>query len=565
MVKFSEIKYVRPDVKEFEQKMNDGMQRLADAASYEEFRKVVLEINDVNEVFNDMCTVCYIRHTVDTSDKFYEAEQQYIDEETPKLMPVFKKYGKALLHSRFRADFDKEFGPVINNSFEKELILMNEELIPLKIEENMLSEDYSKLAASCSVEFMGEKCNFYGLLKHMQNTDRKIRKDAFEAWAGMYEGISAELDTIYDKLVANRVQQARIVGFDNYREMALLGSGHYDYTKADLKNFKKQVVEIIVPEVTKLYEKQKERLGIDELYMYDENLVFKEGNAVPQGNKDQMVKWAQEMYNALSKETGEFFDFMVKYELFDLETKPNKHLGGYMTEMESLKAPFIFSNFNGTSADVDVLTHEAGHAFQGYLAARILPLSQLRGSTSDINEIHSMTMEHLTYPWMDKFFGDKVDKYRYAHLTEALKVIPYLCAVDEFQCRVFDHPTMTADERYAAWADIEKEFMPWRKYDGNAFLEKGGFWLQKQHIFLYPFYYVDYALSQIAAFELFGRSLENREQGWNDYLTLCKLGGSKGYLELLEAANIHNPFKDGSVKQAVETTLKTIKEFEGRI
>ncbi len=565
MEKFSEIKYVRPDLKKFEAFENECLDRAEKAASYEEFKKALMDGEEVEKDLEDMIQVCYIRSTMNKADEFYSKEQEYLDEELPKLMNLNKRHSEVLLNSPFRKDFDKEFGKLINETEEKKLILKDERLVPLMIEENKLSEEYSQIAAKCKCNFRGEECNFYGLLRHMQSTDRAERKEAFEAWAGLYESVSEKLDGVYDKLVALRVKKAEIVGFKNYREFELINSEHFDYTKEDLANFKKQVVEIIVPEVSKLYEEQRKRLGLDELEYYDEQLIFPEGNAKPIGNKDQMVKWAQEMYGELSPETKEFFDFMVEHELFDLETKPNKHLGGYMTLLPKRQAPFIFSNFNGTSADVEVLTHEAGHAFEGFVSSRIQPLSAMVMSTSDIDEIHSMSMEHLTYPWMDKFFGDKVHKFRYAHLTEALKVIPYLCAVDEFQCRVFDNPTMSAEERYGVWHDIEKIFLPWRKYDGNKFLEKGGFWMQKQHIFLYPFYYIDYALAQMGAFEIYSKSLENREDGWNSYLTLCKMGGSRGYLDLLKGAGLHSPLADGSVKNAVQGALKQIKVFERSI
>ncbi|MCR5585494.1 MAG: M3 family oligoendopeptidase [Lachnospiraceae bacterium] len=565
MEKFSEIKYVRPDLEKFKAATNECLDRAEKATSYEEFKKALADSEALSKELEDMAQVCYIRSTMNKADEFYSKEQEFLDEEFPKLMNLQKRNSEVMLNSPFRKDFDAEFGKILNETEEKKLILKDERLVPLMIEENKLSEEYSQTAAKCKTDFRGEECNFYGLLRHMQSTDRTERKEAFEAWSALYESVSGKLDEIYDKLTAIRVKKAEIVGFKNYREFALIDSEHFDYTKEDLANFKKQVVEIIVPEVSKLYEEQRKRLGIDKLQYFDEQLVFPEGNAKPIGAKDQMVKWAQEMYSELSPETGEFFDFMVKYDLFDLETKPNKHLGGYMTLLPKRKAPFIFSNFNGTSADVEVLTHEAGHAFEGYISSRIQPLSSMVMSTSDIDEIHSMTMEHLTYPWMDKFFGDKVDKFRYAHLTEALKVIPYLCAVDEFQCRVFDNPKMSADERYAAWKDIEKTFLPWRSYDGNKFLEKGGFWMQKQHIFLYPFYYIDYALAQICAFQIYGKSLKNKEDGWNSYLTLCKMGGSRGYLDLLKGAGLESPFKDGSVKMAVEGALEQIKVFERSI
>ena len=291
---------------------------------------------------------------------------------------------------------------------------------------------------------------------------------------------------------------------------------------------------------------------MDKLHYYDEELIFPEGNAVPEGATAEMVAKAQKMYHELSKETGEFFDFMVEHELFDLETKPGKQTGGYCTFLNTFKAPFIFSNFNGTSADVDVLTHEAGHAFEAYTAAKQIPFMDMVFPTSEVAEIHSMSMEHFTYPWMEAFFGKKADDYRYAHLMNAMEVIPYMVCVDEFQHKVFENIGMTAKERREVWHQLEQNYMPWRNYDGHKFLEEGGFWMQKQHIFVNPFYYIDYALAQICAFQFFERSKKEPEQAWADYYRLCQAGGSRGYFELLEMAGLKNPFADGTVEDVVE-------------
>ena len=307
------------------------------------------------------------------------------------------------------------------------------------------------------------------------------------AWGDLYESISGQLDQVYDDLVALRVNTAKKLGFDSYIDFAYLQRGRYDYKPEDVARFRKQVKEVIVPVCQKLRQQQAERLGVDALHYYDESLVYAEGNAVPQGTREELVAKAQQMYRELSPETGEFFDFMVEHEMFDLETKTGKRPGGYCTFLPAYKSPFIFSNFNGTSADVDVLTHEAGHAFESYTASRKLRMLDMVSSTSEINEIHSMSMEHFTYPWMELFFGDKADDYRYAHLMDALMVIPYMVSVDEFQHRVFEKPDMTAADRRAVWHQLEETYMPWRNYDGHSFLEQGGFWMQKQHIFLYPF------------------------------------------------------------------------------
>ena len=206
-----------------------------------------------------------------------------------------------------------------------------------------------------------------------------------------------------------------------------------------------------------------------------------------------------------------------------------------------------------------MLTHEAGHAFAGFTADKFQKTPELCHSTSEINEIHSMGMELWTYPGMESFFGDKAEQYRKEHLADALMKIPYMVCVDEFQHRVFEKPEMTAMERRAVWSELEKVYMPWRDYDGNAFLTGGGFWMQKQHIFLYPFYYVDYAMAQIGAFEFYTKMKADRKAAWADYYKLCQAGGSMGYFKLLEYSGLHNVLKEGSVKEALKAVLEELE------
>lgn len=559
MEKFKDIKYNRPDFKLLRAEIKAQTRAIKAAGNYTEAKAAFLKFNALFESAATMVVVASIRNSMNTADKFYEDEMKALDKSLVMLSPLLKKFNQAIVGSPYAKDFSEDYGELFLKDMETEIRTQNNKILLSSIKESTLTREYSKLAASCKVEFQGETCNFYGLLKHMQSTDRELRKAAFNEWAKLYENVAPQLDKIYDKLVALRVDQAKKLGFNSYIDLAYLSRRRYDYTPADVEKFRNAVRDYIVPACASLYEQKRERLGLDKLHYYDESLNYKEGNAVPEGTPDELVEAAKKMYAALSPETGEFFDFMTRYEMYDLLTRQNKRLGGYCTGLMGFKAPFIFSNFNGTSADVDVLTHEAGHAFQYYVASRELPIHQQHHSTSEINEIHSMTMEHFAYPYMDKFFGKNAAKYRRAHLEDALCVIPYLVSVDEFQHRVFENPKMSADERYAAWKKIEQTYLPWRDYDGNEFLEKGGFWLQKQHIFMYPFYYVDYALAQICAFQLFARMKQDNDAAWADYLRLCRAGGSKGYFELLEVANLKVPFDPEVIKSVTDSVMATIK------
>ena len=561
MEKFSKLEYHRPDVEGLKKAIEEATEKIQNAKSYQDVRDAYYALQEREKVEESMYTLAHVRNTINMNDEFYDSEIKWIREAFAQTIPQYNAYEKALTKSQFRPEFEAEFGTQLLRKLDASLMTSDEKIIPETIRTQQLCQEYSKTAAGAVTDFRGEECNFYGLLKHMQSTDRTERKEAFEAWAALYEKISPELEAQYGEMVKLRNEMALKMGFKNYTEMAYINRNRFDYKKEDAAKFREQVREIITPAVAKIRKAQQEKLGVDKLYYYDEELIFPDGNAAPIGTTKELVDKAQKMYREMSAETGEFFDFMKEYELFDLETRPGKHMGGYMTAMSLFKAPFIFSNFNGTSADVDVLTHEAGHAFQGYLAMRSIEVDALRGSTAEINEIHSMSMEHFAYPWMELFFEENTEKYVTSHLIGALCTIPYLVSVDEFQHEVYEHPDYTAADWKRIWHEIEQKYMPWRDYDGNEFLEAGGFWMQKQHIFLYPFYYIEYAMSQICAFQYYGRMKEDRKAAWEDYLRLCRAGGTKGYLELLKIGNLLSPFEDGTVEKS---TAHVIEELSKR-
>ncbi|MBR5426921.1 MAG: M3 family oligoendopeptidase [Clostridia bacterium] len=565
MEKFRDLAYVRPKPAKIKKEISGFLKAFGSAKSFEEADAAFLACQRVLESCATQGAVAYIRNTMNMKDKYYDREIRFINRATPLLLMTLKKAIKIVLASPFRPQLEEKYGSQLFRTLQTQTRLVRLSTVLPSIRENNLGTAYSKTAAACSVEFMGEKCNFYGLLRHMQSVDRAERKAAFEAWAKLYESVSGKLDAQYEKLVRIRRTIAKRLGFSSYIDYVYLNRGRYDYDAARVAEFREAVLKYITPLCARLYREQEDRLGVDRLRFYDEALTFPDGNAVPVGTSEELTEKARLMYEEMSPETGEFFNFMTEHELFDFVTRENKHLGGYCTFLADEKAPFIFSNFNGTAADIDVLTHEAGHAFQAYYASRRLPIQLLTGSTSEINEIHSMTMEFFAYPYMERFFGDRADRYRYAHFIEAIETIPYLVCVDEFQHRVFEKPGSGPAEWRKFWREIEKKYMPWRSYDGNAFLEGGGFWMQKQHIFLYPFYYIDYAMAQLDAFALFRRQIEDGD-GWDRYLKLCGMGGVYGYFETLERAGIPNPLDPETVRSTaafVERHAEVLREKLG--
>lgn len=549
--KFKDIQYTRPDCEAFQKLAEDNAEKIKNAVSYSEAKKIFLEFDKAESEFFDMGNIAYIRHTIDTSDEFYDKENEFLNEKTPELMPSLLAFSNAVYDSRFKPDFVAEFGEQMFAEIELRRKSFSEKNIPLLQKEARLCNEYEKIIASADILFDGKHLNLYGIMSYFENPDRNVRHDAYKAYSKFYESNEGNFERIWDELIKVRTEMGKNLGFENYIPLGYMNQGRTDYDEKDVAAFREQVREELVPFCAKLYEAQAKRIGVDKVKAYDEAYLFNDGNAVPVGDDDFLIEQAREMYHDMSKETGEFVDFMLGHDLLDVKNKPKKASTGYMTGLNSIKAPFVFSCFNHTTGDVQVLTHEFGHAFAGYMAMRNQPVSTYYSESTDIAEIHSMSMEQFAYPYAEKFFGDKADKFRFSHLQEALTFVPFGVAVDEYQHIVYANPGLTPKQRTAEWKKLEEKYMPWREYDDIDFFAKGGWWYHKIHIFLYPFYYINYTLTTMGAMEFKKKMHEDKESAWKDYLNLCKVGGSLGYKETLKYANLSLPFEKGSVKRAV--------------
>ncbi|MBP7389539.1 MAG: M3 family oligoendopeptidase [Chitinophagales bacterium] len=543
-MKFSEMTYTRPDLAKVESDFNNLLAQFNSAQNAEEQKQVLSKINELKNEFSTYSSIASVRNSIDTTNKFYEAEQEFFDTNEPAIKDLHIKFYKALGSSKFKNELQKDFGNQLFNLADVSLKTFDTSIIEDLKEENKLGTQYTKLVASAEVDFNGEKLNLSGLSAFMESTDREIRKKAYTANAGFFAAHEAEFDEIYDKLVKVRTRIAHKLGYKNFVELAYYRMARTDYNAAMVAGFREEVLKYVVPVANKLRARQAKRIGIDKLKAYDLSHNFNSGNPTPKGTPEEIVANGQKMYAELSPETKEFFDFMVNNDLMDLVNKKGKAGGGYCTMFPKYKAPFIFSNFNGTMGDVDVLTHEAGHAFQCF-ESRNFQVEEYYWPTMESCEIHSMSMEHLTYPWMNLFFGADTDKYKFVHLSSNILFLPYGVSVDEFQHVVYENPDMTPAERKSAWLEIEKKYRPWMDYDGIDYLERGGFWQRQAHIFRSPFYYIDYCLAQLCAFQFWSKSKKDFKSAWADYLRLCQAGGSDSFLGLVKLAGLQSPFEKG--------------------
>lgn len=563
-MKFDQYTYVRPDLELVERDFSMTLEKFSKASSAQEQNELMNEINKLRNDLGTMFNLVYIRHSIDTNDEFYKAEQDYIDEIQPSVEGLITKYYEALVHSPFKQELEAKWGKQLFALAEAQLKVFSPEIVPLLQQENKLSTEYTKLVAAAKIPFEGEERTLAQMEPFAESKDREMRKRANEARFNYFSENEEALDRIYDDLVKVRTEIALKLGYKNFVELAYYRMYRTDYNAEMVAGFRNQVKDFIVPIATKLKERQRERISVESLKYYDEGFKFKSGNAVPKGDPAWIIKNGQRMYDELSAETSKFFAFMTENNLMDLEAKKGKAGGGYCTYIENYKAPFIFSNFNGTSGDIDVLTHEAGHAFQVYSSSHF-EIPEYNWPTYEAAEIHSMSMEFFTWPWMNLFFEEDTDKYKFSHLSSALLFLPYGVSVDEFQHWVYENPSATPEERKSAWRSIEKKYMPHKDYEGNDYLEKGGFWQRQGHIYTTPFYYIDYTLAQICAFQFWKRSGEDHKKAWEDYLKLCSLGGSLPFTELVKEANLISPFENGCVESVVGEIENWLNQIDDRI
>ena len=558
---FNDYKYERIDIDAVKKQFEELIGSFSKADSAEKQCEIMDKVINLRNHIDTMITLVSIRHSINTADDFYDKENDYCDEISPLLYGFTTDFYEALVTSKFRKELEDKYGKFLFDQAECSLKTFNEEVIPQLQEENKLSSKYDKLIASAKIPFDGEERTLSQMAPYTQSKDRNIRKDAAKKVAEFFSAHKNDFDEIYDKLVKVRTEIAHKLGFKNYVELAYARLRRLDYNAKDVAGYRKQVLENIVPLHSELRERQAKRLGIDKLKFYDEPIKFNSGNADPHGDPEWILNHGKTMYRELSKETDEFFTFMTENNLLDLLSKKGKNSGGYCTYIPDYKSPFIFANFNGTAHDVDVLTHEAGHAFQVY-ESRGYEVPEYLWPSYEACEIHSMSMEFLTWPWMGLYFENDEDKYKFIHLSEALLFIPYGVTVDEFQHWVYENPEATPEERRNKWLETEKKYLPTRDYGEIDELKEGIFWFRQGHIFGTPFYYIDYTLAQVCAFQFWIKSRENREKAWEEYLNLCRLGGSKPFFELMKAANLKNPFNEGTIASVIPKIRKFLDSID---
>ncbi len=555
-MKFSEMKYTRPDIDKVREELAGYTEELKSANSYPAAKAVFLKEQDLERKVMTQIDLVFIRHSIDTRDEFYDAEQRYIDEASPLFQETMHAWIEAMLSSPFRPDFEKEYGGIFFVNAELQKRAFSPDLIPDMQKENELKTEYAKLIASAQIPFEDGTYTLSQLSPFKNDANDVRRLAAWKAEGNWYKEHQDDLDRIYDELVHLRDGMGKKLGYENYIPLGYDRMERNCYRKEEVERFRESVQKHVVPIADRIFREQAKRVGFSYPMSFAQaQLEFRSGNPKPCGDAEAILSHGQKFYDELSPQTSAFFRMMRERELMDVLSKEGKEGGGYCTGLPIYGVPFIFANFNGTQGDVEVVTHEAGHAFAFYLNADRVPLQTVWASMES-SEVHSMSMEFFAWPWAEGFFGADTKKFLYSHLAGALTFIPYGTMVDHFQHRIYEAPDLSPKERHGIWKELLGIYMPWLKIDGEIpFYSEGEGWQRQSHIYEDPFYYIDYCLAQTVALEFWAMIRKDMKKAWEHYLAFAELGGSRTFTELLQTAKLESPFEE-------ETLIRICKEAE---
>ena len=562
-MKFHEMPYRRPDLDGIKAQLSELTQRLRGAASYDEAKAVFLEKEQAVKHLRTMTTLAHIRHSIDTRDEFYDGEMKFWNGAMPELQAYTQAWTLAMLESPYRPDFSAEYGDLMFVNAEMELKTFSPEIIPLLQRENDLTQEYEKLLASAQIPFEGKVYTLSQLTPFKNDPDDARRLAAWKAEGKWYKDNQEKLDALYDQLVHLRDEMGKKLGYEGYTTLGYYRMGRNCYTKEDVEKFCAAVVKYLVPVADRIYRRQAQRLGKEYPMSFADNaLEFRSGNPRPVGTPDDILAQGKRFYDELSPETSVFFRTMLDNELLDVLSTEGKQSGGYCTSIPDYGVPFIFANFNGTQHDVEVVTHEAGHAFAAWTNRDRVPMEYIWPSMEGC-EVHSMSMEFFAEPWADGFFGPDARKFLYSHLSGALTFIPYGTMVDHFQHEVYANPDMTPAQRHAVWKQLLGVYMPWMRLDGDIpFYSEGEGWQRQHHIYSSPFYYIDYCLAQTVSLQFWALIQADRKDAWDHYMAYTRQGGSRVFTELLRNAGLESPFEESCLRGVCEKASAWLDGFD---
>lgn len=559
MTEFEKIPYLRPDIDALEREIGQDIEVLRSAMSFEEAYFAILALEGPRRRYMTLATLCEIRNTMDTNDPFWAGEAAWFDAVKPRWDALCTRLGDALSDTAFRDALLPHMGEEIFRRSKVTGRAFSPAIAAELEEENRLSARYSSLTANLSAELEGKRYSL-GELSRMEDKGDRGDREKFDVLRQQaFAEAAAELDTLYGELVCVRDRMAQKLGFPGYTEMGYCRQGRTGYGREEVAAFRREIEQSITPVVSALYERQRQKLGYEELWSFDEDVSF--AGDGPEPLPGAVEELFDGVFGALSPESRVYYEELRRYRFYDLNDRNGKIRGAYSNLLPVYGLPFVFESYDGSPGAVKTFAHECGHGLHSFLK-RGEPLIDSCDVSSDLCEIHSMAMEFFVWPYLDRVYtAADAGKYRFFHMKSALSFLPYGAAVDEFQTEVYDHPDLTGEGRLALWRSLEERYLPWRKYKHPGFLSEGRAWQRQTHIYKWPFYYIDYVLAQTCALQYRFWDAQDHTAAWNSYLTLLRESGRYSFRDTLEHAGLASPFTPGTVRRVGMQAMRFLEEM----
>lgn len=521
--------------------------------------RLLLDRSELDAAAEEAAANLYIQMTRHTDDEL--ARKRYL-EFVENVEPELKKVGFALdrkiAECPFAQQLDQQRYSVLLRSLRRSVELFCEANIPIETEVTKLDQKYSEINGAMTVTFDGEERTLPQMARYLEETDRPRRQASWEAVSARRLNDVDRINDIFDHMLTHRHQMALNAGFPNFRDFQHARLQRFDYTPADCAMFHEGAEKVCVPLLRKLNADRAKVLGIPALKPWDLKVDL-HGRAPlkPFEGAEELVDRSSAIFHRMDPELGTMFDSMRQGDCLDLESRKGKAPGGYQYQRQRSRSPFIFMNAAGLHRDVITMVHEAGHAFHSLLCAHD-PLVSYRSSPMEFAEVASMSMELLTFPYLEEFYSsDDATRARRDHLESLSTMLPWIATIDAFQHWVYLNPTHTRKDREQYWLHLNERFgsaIDWTGHQQS--LET--MWHRQLHIFGLPFYYIEYGIAQLGALQMWMQAKRNPSDALGNYKKGLALGSSQPLPALFKAAGLNFSFNPETMGELMEEVGQTI-------
>ena len=546
---FVPIDFIVTDWQSLEPFFKDLLERNIDKK--EDLEKWLKDQSELEALVNEDACWRQIKMTCDTENKtLEEAFTFFCMEIQPKIQPYSDALNKKLINHPLAKELDAEKYFTYLRSIRKSIELFREENIPIQAELSVMQQQYGVISGKMTVTVNGKEYTLQQATKFLESHDRVLREEVYRKINERRLEDKETLNTLYDQLIKKRNREALNAGFANYRDYRFKELGRFDYTAADCYQFHDAVKQHVLPLVNIIYQKKKEKLGLDTLRPWDIEAEPEDKTPLhPFKTSEELIEKSIECFSKLRPFFGDCIKKMQELKHLDLESRKGKAPGGYNCPLAESGAPFIFMNAAGQMHDVTTMLHEGGHAIHSFLA-HPLELNGFKEYPMEIAEVASMAMELMSMDEWETFFSNKenLQRAKEHQLERVITIFPWIAIIDKFQHWIYEHPEHTHDERTAMWIEILNEFRDdvidysgLENYRSNA-------WQRQLHLFEVPFYYIEYGIAQLGAIGMWMQYKSNKQLAMDNYCRALALGGTKTLPELFKTAGLQFDFSPDKIK-----------------